>query len=121
MKPDVKFYIRDGTHGAELAIGPGKIDLLEAIQTTGSISSAARHLHMSYRRAWLLVDETNRCLVHPAVHTAAGGKSGGGAGLTPTGVELVKRYRALERNAAAAVQRRLGSMLRTVPARKTGN
>jgi molybdate transport system regulatory protein len=117
MKPNIEFHIRDGVRGANLAIGPGKVALLEAIARTGSISSAAKDLNMSYRRAWLLVDETNRCLIQPAVDTAAGGKSGGGASLTRVGTELVSRYRALEHEAAVAVARRLKSLLRSVPAR----
>jgi len=71
---------------------------------------------MSYRRAWLLVDETNRCLTHPAVDTASGGEHGGGSALTPTGEALVARYRALERETAGAVRRMFGSMLRETPA-----
>jgi molybdate transport system regulatory protein len=74
---------------------------------------------MSYRRAWLLVEETNRCLVRPAVQTASGGKDGGGTSLTPLGVELVRRYRALERQTGAAVNRNLKSLLRTLP--RSGN
>jgi molybdate transport system regulatory protein len=117
MKPNIEFHIRDGGKGANLAIGPGKVALLEAIAQTGSISSAAKNLNMSYRRAWLLVDETNRCLVKPAVTTAAGGKSGGGAALTSVGTQLVSRYRALEREASLAVARKLKSILGSVPAR----
>ena len=59
-------------------IGPGKIALLEAIRATGSISAAARSLGMSYRRAWLLVEDVNRALLAPAVTTETGGRSGGG-------------------------------------------
>jgi molybdate transport system regulatory protein len=84
---------------------------------TGSISSAARELGMSYRRAWVLVDETNRCLVRPAVRTSAGGSRGGGTALTPTGSELVSRYRKLERRTQAEVERQLKALLRSVPAR----
>jgi len=117
MKPEVRFHIRDGGQQTELAIGPGKVALLEAIQQTGSITSSARKLGMSYRRAWLLVDETNRCLVRPAVHTVAGGQRGGGSSLTPVGVELVRRYRALEHQTGLAVRRKLKSLLRTIPRR----
>ena len=115
MKPGVRFHIRDRGKETELAIGPGKVALLEAIEETGSITSSAKRLGMSYRRAWLLVEETNRCLVRPAVQTATGGKSGGGTSLTPVGVELVRRYRALERRTGAAVDRNLKSLLRTLP------
>ena len=81
--------------GTEFAIGPGKADLLEAIAATGSISAAGRHLGYSYRRTWLLVDSMNRCWREPLVVTAHGGKRGGGASLTPFGVSVLTRYRAL--------------------------
>jgi len=115
MKAGVRFHIRDRSRGTELAIGPGKVALLEAIAQAGSITSAAKRLGMSYRRAWLLVDETNRCLMRPAVETAAGGQKGGGTVLTPFGVELVRRYRTLEHQTEVAVARTLKSMLRVLP------
>jgi molybdate transport system regulatory protein len=117
MKPEVRFHIRDSGDHTELAIGPGKVALLEAIDQTGSITSSAKLLGMSYRRAWLLVDETNRCLVRPAVQTVAGGPRGGGASLTAAGVELVRRYRALERRTGLAVTRNLKPLLRNVAGR----
>jgi len=117
MRPDIKFHLRYAPKGASLAIGPGKVALLEAIAQTGSISAAAKTLGMSYRRAWLLVDETNRCLVRPAVRTASGGPHGGGTSLTPTGDELVRRYRMVERRTEIAAERELGSLLRSVPVR----
>ena len=116
MKPEIRFHIRDGRDARTPGIGPGKVGLLEAIGETGSITASARKLGMSYRRAWLLVDETNRCLVRPAVATTTGGPHGGGASLTRTGVELVLRYRALERLAGMAVTRELNPLLRTIPA-----
>ena len=115
MKAGIRFHIRDSRNTTGLAIGPGKVALLEAIDETGSITSAAKKLGISYRRAWLLVDETNRCVVRPAVETAAGGPNGGGAVLTPVGVLLVRRYRALELRTEAAVARKLKSILRTLP------
>lgn len=77
-------------------IGPGKIALLEAVGRTGSISAAGRSLGMSYRRAWLLIDAVNHLFDRPLVEAIAGGRSGGGAQLTPFGEELVAAYRALE-------------------------
>src|SRR5215510_719044 len=71
-------------------IGPGKIALLEAIRSTGSISAAARRLGMSYRLAWLLVEEINDALQEPAVTAAIGGRQGGGAALTPNGERVVE-------------------------------
>ena len=85
--------------GRHRAIGPGKIALLEAIEDAGSISAAARKLGMSYRRAWLLVDDLNRRLSKTVVQTAPGGKHGGGATLSPTGRRLIALYRDIERKA----------------------
>ncbi|MGH8617112.1 MAG: winged helix-turn-helix domain-containing protein [Burkholderiales bacterium] len=89
--------------GAEIAIGPGKADLLEAIANGGSISEAARVLEMSYRRAWLLVDTMNRCFREPVVAAATGGKGGGGAQITAFGRDVLKRYRHMESRALAAI------------------
>jgi molybdate transport system regulatory protein len=93
--------------GPDQAIGPGKIRLLEAVRDTGSISEAGRSLDMSYRRAWLLVDDMNRCFREPVVTTQLGGKRGGGAALTRFGETLVAHYRAIEREAHAATAKRL--------------
>ncbi len=90
--------------GERYAMGPGKADLLEAIQATGSISAAGRKLGMSYRRAWLLVDEMNACFKEPVVATRLGGPKGGGSVLTDLGLEAVKRYRALQALAWDAVR-----------------
>lgn len=87
----------------EDAIGPGKIRLLELIAETGSISAAGRAMDMSYRRAWLLLDELNRLFREPVATTAHGGRSGGGASLTPFGKRLVRGYRQMESDAHKAV------------------
>jgi molybdate transport system regulatory protein len=86
-------------------IGPGKIALLEAIRSVGSISGAGRRMQMSYRKAWLLVDEINCALRAPAVATATGGGKGGGAALTPTGEQLVRLYHAIESEIHGATRR----------------
>ncbi|WP_380871804.1 ModE family transcriptional regulator [Sphingomonas sp. DBB INV C78] len=83
--------------GDEPAIGPGKADLLEAIDCEGSISAAGRALGMSYRRTWLLVDSMNRCWVERLVETIAGGSRDRGARLTDTGRAVLAAYRLLER------------------------
>ena len=82
-------------HGDEIAMGPGKADLLEAIAKFGSISAAAGSMDMSYRRAWLLVDTMNRCFEEPLVIAATGGKKGGGAHLSNLGAVVLKDYRAM--------------------------
>lgn len=80
-------------------LGPGKFRLLEAIHQAGSLSGAARQLHISYRRAWDMLDSINRNCCHPLVETAAGGVRGGGAKLTARGVALLASYRELEAGA----------------------
>jgi molybdate transport system regulatory protein len=96
-------------------IGPGKIALLEAIQSTGSISAAARSIGMSYRRAWLLVEEINETLYKPAVKAETGGARGGGAVVTSVGERVVGLYRAIEsqaRTAAGGEFRAIGKLVR---------
>lgn len=78
------------------ALGPGKIRLLELIRETGSISAAGRAMSMSYRRAWLLVDELNHLFREPVVVSQVGGPLGGGAKLTEFGAAVIDRYRAIE-------------------------
>lgn len=88
--------------GEGRALGPGKVRLLELVAESGSISAAARAMDMSYRRAWVLIDDVNRMFEEPAVATKAGGAAGGGAALTPFGLSLVARYRDVERQSHAA-------------------
>lgn len=88
--------------GKEIALGPGKIDLLEAIRHTGSISSAARELGLSYRRAWGMVEVMNRCFADPLVIRAVGGKGGGGADITPEGIRIIDLYRSMEEKSRKA-------------------
>ena len=96
--PVLRFRIRV-TDGDKIAVGPGKIALLEAIASTGSITAAAKSLDMSYRRAWLLLDELNRSLEQPAVDSAKGGLQGGGSSLTDVGRLLITLYRRIEHRA----------------------
>jgi molybdate transport system regulatory protein len=96
-------------------IGPGKIALLEAIRSTGSISAAARSIGMSYRKAWLLVEEINHTLREPAVKAETGGTRGGGAVVTAAGERIVGLYRAIEsqaRTAAGGEFRAIGRLIR---------
>lgn len=89
--------------GAAIAIGPGKADLLDAIDRCGSISGAARELGMSYRRAWQLADVMNRAFRERLVEAGSGGARGGGAQLSPFGREVLARYRAMEAKAAKSI------------------
>ena len=86
-----------------LVIGPGKVDLLEHVRDTGSISAAGRRMKMSYRRAWDLVDAMNQHFATPVVETSKGGAGGGGAKLTAMGEEVIERYRRIQAQAAEAL------------------
>jgi molybdate transport system regulatory protein len=96
--------------GGERAIGPGKIKLLELIDSCGSISEAGRRMGMSYRRAWLLVDALNHCFREPVVAAQVGGVKGGGASLTPFGRAVIEHYRAIEKAAEAAGAAHVGAL-----------
>jgi molybdate transport system regulatory protein len=85
-------------------IGPGKIQLLENIHSCGSISAAGRAMGMSYKRAWVMVDQLNRTCGCATVESQKGGKSGGGATLSPFGFMLVARYRMIEHKVESAVR-----------------
>jgi molybdate transport system regulatory protein len=100
----------DLPNGARL--GPGKIALLEAIDQRTSISAAARELSMSYRRAWLLVDDLNRGFATPLVRTSPGRAHGGGALLTAFGKDVVASYRRAERSAERATVTALTLVIR---------
>lgn len=84
-------------------IGHGRIELLELIAEHGSIAKAAKAMDMSYKRAWYLLDEFNKCFDAPLIERYQGGKGGGSARLTAWGEEVVRRYREMERKAQAAL------------------
>lgn len=91
-------------------IGSGKIELLERIDESGSISAGARQMGMSYKRAWDLVEEMKRMFGRPVVDAQIGGKQGGGAQLTPMGKMLVSRYRAVEQAASLAAREHIEAL-----------
>jgi molybdate transport system regulatory protein len=95
-----------------IALGPGKIALMESIERTGSISAAAREHEMSYRRAWLLIEQMNACFDDTLVSTATGGKGGGGARLTELGAEIVRLYREAEAAAQTAAKKPISAISR---------
>ena len=104
--------------GDTAMLGPGKADLLERIRETGSIAAAGRTMGMSYKRAWMLVEEMNAAFREPLVESTRGGARGGGARLTEAGETVLSNYRRLEEILAEAGAARIGtlrSMLRTMP------
>jgi len=94
----------------DVAMGPGKADLLEAIGRAGSISAAARTMEMSYRRAWMLVEVMNRSFREPLVRSAVGGTHGGGAQLTEAGTRVLTKFRAMEAAAMVAAEAHLAPL-----------
>lgn len=102
--------------GNEIALGPGKMELLEALIETGSLNEAARRLDMSYMRAWKLVKTMNECFREPVVVAERGGKSGGGMRVTETGQRALKLYQEIESIAlksSASSWRNLQKLLRS--------
>ena len=96
--------------GPGVALGPGKADLLEAIAETGSISAASRRMKMSYRRAWLLVEELNGSFQTALVAADKGGAHGGGARLTELGARVLRHFRAMERKTHKAIAADLSAL-----------
>jgi len=96
--------------GPRCSLGPGKVALLEAIDATGSLTQAARRERMSYRRAWLLLEDVNSSFAEAATRSATGGRGGGGMHLTPFGRRLIEDFRGLERRVAALGKGALGGL-----------
>jgi molybdate transport system regulatory protein len=104
IKPDIRPRLRI-VAGKNIAFGPGKADLLEALEETGSITRAASRLGMSYMRAWTLIRTMNRCFCEPLVEAVRGGiRGGGGARLTPTGRQVLELYRQMDEKCLESVQ-----------------
>lgn len=100
--------------GRDIALGPGKADLLDGIRETGSIAAAGRRMGMSYKQAWLLIDTMNRCFTKPVVEAVKGGKSGGGAHLTPLGEQVLARYRRMQATTEGAIAADLAALKRVM-------
>src|SRR5881394_1429122 len=88
--------------GEEIALGPGKVDLLALVADTGSIRDAAERMGMSYMRAWKLIQTMNACFKEPLVETARGGRAHGGTLLTETGRKALALYQQMEANCVDA-------------------
>ncbi|HEV2701226.1 MAG TPA: LysR family transcriptional regulator [Steroidobacteraceae bacterium] len=99
--------------GSDCSIGPGKIALLEQIERSGSLSEAARVLKMSYRRAWLLLEDLNRTLGQPVTTASVGGARGGGAKITPFGRHVAAAFREIESATTHTAAQKLDWLLQT--------
>lgn len=110
MQPRLRVRVGD-----EIALGPGKVELLQLIQQNRSITDAAKQMGMSYMRAWTLIRTMNRCFKVPLVVATRGGQSGGGAGLTESGRKALALYQKMEKAASRATStqwRQLRKLLR---------
>lgn len=96
--------------GEGAMLGPGKAELLERIDATGSIAAAGRGMGMSYKRAWMLVETMNAMFREPVVESTRGGPRGGGAVLTGTGRRVLSLYRAFEIAAGQAGETQLQAL-----------
>lgn len=108
--------------GMDIAIGPGKADLLEGIAEMGSIAAAGRRMQMSYKRAWYLIATLNRCFDKPLVRARKGGRGAGGAELTATGKRVLSLYRRIQARAertSRAELAALAKLARRSPSRKS--
>lgn len=90
-------------------MGPGKAELLEAIQETASIAAAGRKLGLSYWKTRHLLEEMNQCFRSPVVVTSKGGENGGGSQVTETGRMALAQFRAMEAEAGAAIAGRVAA------------
>jgi molybdate transport system regulatory protein len=111
--------------GRGVALGPGKANLLQAIDETASLTRAAQRFGMSYKRGWTLVREMNAAFAKPLVETEKGGSGGGGrASLTPLGRRVLNRYRQMEKDAGKAIAAGVADLrrhLKASPSRGQGN
>lgn len=95
----------------ERFIGPGRIELLEGIRETGSISKAAKKMNMSYKKAWDMIQSMNRQTLKPIVLTQTGGEKGGGTRVSPEGIELIVAFRKLQAEVQASWDKQLAIFL----------
>jgi molybdate transport system regulatory protein len=104
--------------GPEVALGPGKADLLDGIRETGSIAAFGRRMKMSYKRAWLLVEAMNGQFKGPLVVKEKGGVPVGGARLTEVGERVLNLYRDMQERAGASIARDLDALQSLMSPRK---
>lgn len=98
-------------HADQNAFGPGKADLLDAISTHGSISSAAKSMGMSYKRAWDLVDSMNKGFKEDLVVRRTGGVHGGGAEVTEFGLRILSLYRSAVKNSDSYIEKQMSELM----------
>lgn len=98
LKPRLRVVVGDN-----IALGPGKVELLAFIAETGSIAEAAKRMDMSYMRAWTLVKQMEACFTEPLLDRQRGGTARGGAQLTPLGTRVLELYHEMEQESLRAL------------------
>ncbi|MEE4639578.1 MAG: TOBE domain-containing protein [Wenzhouxiangella sp.] len=95
LEPEIdgRFWLNIDGHSFA---GSGRINLLEQVQATGSISAAARAMGMSYKAAWDAIDAMNNLAEEPLLVRQAGGRHGGGTQLTAHGEQVIRQFRQVE-------------------------
>ena len=88
-----KIWIQEGD---EKVLGHGRVELLERIQKSGSIRQAALQMKMSYKQAWDLINHMNTHFPSPVVISHRGGRGGGNAIVTESGLALIARFHDLQ-------------------------
>ena len=90
-----RIWIESENH---VLLGEGRVQLLKAIETEGSLSKAAKTLGLSYKKAWSLIDSVNKSAKKPVTINSTGGKGGGGAELTDYGKQLIAVFDEINKN-----------------------
>jgi len=103
----------------DIAIGPGRADILQGIKDTGSIAAAGRRMGMSYKRAWTLVEAINGCFASPLVQASKGGRRGGNTQLTELGEQVLTAYRRMEALTDSAIEPEMKKLRRALRAHST--
>lgn len=91
-------------------LGEGRVQLLKAIEKTGSLSKAAKSINLSYKKAWHLIDSVNKSARKPVTITSTGGKGGGGAELTDYGKSLVRAFEEINKSCWEFLDDQLGKI-----------
>jgi molybdate transport system regulatory protein len=89
----------------ERFFGPGRVELLERIEATGSINKAAKQMGMSYKKAWEMINVLNTQTSKPFVITQAGGEKGGGSVITEDAKELIAYHKQLRKRFIAFLEK----------------
>lgn len=106
MEPCFNLWIE---HRGVVVLSEWRVQLLETIDETGSISAAAEKMAVTYHRAWEKVHEMEEGLGARLIDAQAGGAGGGGATLTAQGKELIKKFRLFDSGLAELIDRRFHS------------